>query len=105
MKAPLKASTPPTLRELLAGATPGPWQERFIYRLFVATRANPDYKLNAPKETDWPTAQLIARCDPATMGAVLEALEWAERSAPPQSGLRVTCHRALALLNGTTEAK
>jgi hypothetical protein len=101
-------TTPPTLRELLAGATPGPWQERFIYRLFVATRANPDYKLNAPRETDWPTAQLIARCDPATMGAVLETLEEARTvilREYGESGITFKINRTIDLLNGTTEAK
>jgi hypothetical protein len=85
--------TPPTLRELLAGATPG--------------HKTPRCYSDAARE------RLMARLDPATMGAVLEALERArdyiasglEGNPAKRKAHAETLDRAIGLLNGTTEAK
>lgn len=41
--------------------TPGPWQTRFIYRVFRQARKCPgDLMFQTPPEQDWPDCQLMA---------------------------------------------
>lgn len=48
-------------RELLAKATPAPWQTRFVYRLFESARRDPINIFGTPQEQDWKDSELIAR--------------------------------------------
>lgn len=74
----------PTLRELIAAATPGPY--------FV-----------------WPNAELIRRCNPATMQLVLEALidahlyidDGLEGSPVKRKAMLLQIETALQALNAT----
>jgi hypothetical protein len=47
------------LKALCEASTPGPWQTRFIYRMFVACREAPD-TLMGDKSKDWGDAAFIA---------------------------------------------
>jgi hypothetical protein len=110
----------PTLRELLAAATPGKWDSPQSKPLIFINEegqnfSGGDWIIYPPLGELGPVAiagnknnaQLIARLDPATMGAVLEALERArDRLTPTRDGFTIAqINAALALLNGTTEAK
>lgn len=96
--------TPTPLKELLAKATPGPWTSTnngFPADDFV-NRADGSWVAIVPHEAE---RQLIARCSPDVMTAVLESLEQARRTihkvAPTQAnGTLGQIDRALALLNG-----
>jgi hypothetical protein len=112
--------TPPTLRELLAVATPGPWKARrrseddpgFVQapeptKPYGTEILGEDYFPHRSRKAD---VDYIARLDPATMGAVLSALELSERylfNAPLDGALDAHAKivATIALLNGTTEAK
>ena len=102
-----------SLRQLIAGATPGPWEVQphpadrtvLIYGPKPACRLvaelSPQVRFGQMQVEA--NAQLIARmASPEVALKVLDCLEWAERSSPPQSGLRVSCHHALQLLNALT---
>lgn len=80
------------MKERCARATPGPWQTRFLYRLFQNARERPGTLLFASDEThDWPDSDFIAaaRTDlPAALaliGELLDALH-AARAAADSAG-------------------
>jgi hypothetical protein len=121
----------PTLKQLVAQATPGPWQvyrephsgkESAMLSISELTLSTPNFcgevfMLSAPnglcpaltgcgKDSD-ANAQLIARLDPQTVLAVAEALE-AITHPDGLSSQRIrtnleACRHALALLNGETK--
>jgi len=70
--------TPPSLRSLLAKATPGPWT---TYDGTTIRHGDGIGRLIAcldPERVDlpyWYNAQIIARCNPSVMAQVFEALE------------------------------
>lgn len=102
-----------SLKELAARATKGPWvanhkSVRLSDSIKLAHRgpwgAAPEAwsKIDAEKTAN---AQLIARCSPEVLLAVYDVVEWAAKSSPPQSGLRVMAVQALALLDGQSRTE
>jgi hypothetical protein len=110
----------PTIKELIEGATPGPWG---YYPALTSSENHRGYWVQAgegrnastiaqvmPLDEDGlagaPNAQLIARCSPSVMREVVEALELSERYLfnTPLDGT-LTAHdkitRALSLLSAT----
>lgn len=57
-------------------ATPGPWQTRFIYRLFESARRDPINLFGSGPEQDWPDSVFIAsaRADIPALCATVRAL-------------------------------
>jgi hypothetical protein len=47
------------LRALLAKATPGPWQTRFLWRTCEAARKDPSLLFVSPPAQDWPDCELV----------------------------------------------
>ena len=43
-----------------SGPTPGPWHERFIFRMIQAARNSKDMLIETPKTNDWADACLMA---------------------------------------------
>lgn len=80
MTTPTESTPAPTLRELIKTATPGPWMH-LIGDTVLYTRLNDGCRgMHVAKVLDispepQANAQLIARCNPATMLLVVEALE------------------------------
>lgn len=83
------------LRELAEKATPGPWQTRFIFRVFAAVRTRAHQfglLMQGSKESDWKDAEFIAasrtaipellrRLDVATEALEMIAGDGVERSS------------------------
>lgn len=77
------------LARLAAEATPGPWQERFIVRLFTAARNDPKlFPMNEPSQ-DYKNAAYIANCTPERIAALIRVAQVAqETNAAIISGYR-----------------
>ena len=61
-----------------SAATPGPWQARFIYRVFQSARRVPDNLFGTHPEQDWPDSNFIAnaRADiPALCCSLRQAMQ------------------------------
>lgn len=56
-----------TLLEAARAATRGPWQTRFIHRLFQSARRDPDLSMYTAPDQDWPDSEFIALANPATI--------------------------------------
>lgn len=103
---------PVPFKELLEGATPGPWKSHLViegnglpYTPVMATTlivkaystAYGDYRQSNAN------AAYIARCNPATMAVVWEALVATRNYGIEKNLATPTVDRAIALLNGTAK--
>lgn len=93
---------PPSLREICAKATPGPWS-------ITSTKVVEDDFVNRP-DGSWVAIvpnrnerELIARFSPETALAVYEALEGVLRVADRKTVEFDAVRRSIALLDGRTE--
>jgi hypothetical protein len=76
MSAP-HSTPPPTIKELIEGATPGPWEAFPEGGTVWASLGK--IVVSSPTRNGH-DAQLIARCNPSVMREVVEALELAEQN-------------------------
>jgi hypothetical protein len=118
----------PTLKELCAAATPGPWRPLYFGNADWAVYATDNVVVHFVGDVGWQQAEannkLSARLDPQTVLAVYEALEWGTWSGGGKDPDQFYCAgcsqhnhdcekivhkpscvfaRALALLNGETK--
>jgi hypothetical protein len=78
-----------TARKLRAEATPGPWQDRFIYRAFRAAREDKGLMVGTPPESDWRDGAFCAHArnsDPwEALALAVGAVEFLLASASPNT--------------------
>ena len=74
----LKEAQVQEIETRLKAATPGPWQTRFILRMFKSAREDSTLHIETDQAQDWPDSDLIAHA-PEDLAALLAEVTLARR--------------------------